>query len=256
MSYPPVVPARTSAASTPTDTEEVQEESAPHPLEEMLQQSSTNTGASRHRRIFNFTEFQASIHRPTPTVTDLPATPSPPRRIRHHGSRSRGGTSPRERSSPSPGKRRSSPATGGQKETSTPGNTGNREEDDLDFMSNTIASMRSQQLTDTRHVAPATCLEPHRHAPGGFCGCPPPSYLDLCRNSGIDSYVPPPHNRRERENPADERANAVRRRLIQEQTSYRSLTAPTGSPTSTSVRPPSVAQASYLQQRGIPKSPL
>ena len=78
------------------------------------------------------------------------------------------------------------------------------------------------------------------------------------RNSGIETppYIPPPHNRRERENPSDERADAVRRRLIQEQTSYRSLTAPTGSPTSTSMRPPSVAQASHLQQRGIPKSPL
>jgi hypothetical protein len=77
-------------------------------------------------------------------------------------------------------------------------------------------------------------------------------------NSGIETppYVAPPHNRRERENAADERANALRRRLIQEQTSYGSLTAPTASPTSTSRTPPSVEQASHFQQRGISKSPL
>ena len=183
MSYPPVVPVRTSAASTPTDTEEVQEvEPAPHPLEEMLQQSSNNTGATRQRRIFDFTPIQASLPRPTLTVTDNPTTPSPPRRSRHHRSRSRGGTSPRNRRSPSPGQRRSPPETGGQEDISTPGNTESKEEDDLEFMSNTIANMRNHQLTDTRHVVPATCLEPNRHAPGGFCGCPPPSYLDIYRN--------------------------------------------------------------------------
>ena len=68
-------------------------------------------------------------------------------------------------------------------------------------------------------------------------------------NSGIETppYVPAPHNRRERESAAEERANALRRRLIQEQTSYGSLTAPTGSPTSRSRTPPSVEQSSHFQ---------
>ena len=57
------------------------------------------------------------------------------------------------------------------------------EDEDFNIMSQVIDELRHAP-TNNHKQAPATCLQPESHAPGGFCGCPPLTYNEvLLRNS-------------------------------------------------------------------------